>query len=226
VVIGCKQKKRYHAKLKNPSTGKGKEESKNKSNSVGKRRERRRARAKSLLALTLLGPTHATTTCTQSRRTRHNRAALLIPKNVDAEVLASFSVQELEHHILLLGRISLPDQLKHLHRRDRPIATLGLLVGFLVAFADESVVSNEISLDMSPMMRPRIVVTVLLSILLLTNRTPRFGLIRIKTTTTDVAREMILRRVTVLMPFAMLRPSKTLNALREEFASMLLLVGA
>ena len=178
-------------------------------------RRRARGETKSLLALSLLSSAHPTASSSDSLGTRHHWASFLVPKDVNAKVFASLSIQELEHHILLLRGPFLPDQLQHLHRRDRPIATLGLFVGFLVAFADKRVIDDEICLNVSPVMRARVVMAILSAIVLLANRALGLWLIGIKSTVTDVAAEVILIGVTVLMPLAVFGAGKALRAERE-----------
>jgi hypothetical protein len=222
VVVAIERKRQPEVSCKkqnSPSTEKEKRKAKEGDPGPHEAKEERRCRArgnpKSLLALSLLGSAHPTASSADSLRTRYNRAPLFIPKDVNAKVFASLSVQELKHHILLLRGTFFSDQPKHLHGRDRPIATLGLLVGFLITLTDERIVDDEIRLDVSPVMRARVVMAILSAIVLLANRALRLWLVRVKSTITDIAAEVILIGVTVLMPLAVLGAGKALRAQRE-----------
>jgi hypothetical protein len=184
------------------------------------KQEQRRRVVESLLPFPLLSPTHPTpTTNSYSLGTRYNRTPFLLPKDVDTKVLSSFSIQKLEHHILLLRYATLSNQLQHLLRRNRPIASFALLVDRLVAFAHQWIVDNEVSFDVRPMMRPRVIVAVLLSVTIFTHRADTLWLTRIEARRSDVARKVIHLRMRILMPLTMFTPRKLLSAIRE-FAMM------
>jgi hypothetical protein len=179
------------------------------------RRRKGRRVIESLLPLPLLSPTHPTPTVNpHSRRTGNNRTPFLLPKDMDTKVLSSFSIQELQHHILLLRCISLSNQFQHLLWRNWPIASFGLFAGRLVAFKNQSIVSNEVCFDVCPMMRPRVVVAVLLSVMIFTHCAYALRLIRIEARRGDIARKIIHLRMRILMPLTVLTPRKLLCAIR------------
>lgn len=171
------------------------------------------ARAGSLLlTLALLSPAHPTAFNAQGLLTRNDWTSLLLPENVNAKLLSSLAVQELEHNLLLLRRISVANQLIHLRGRKGIVASFGFLVELLEALTNKGVIGNKVGFDMRPVVRPRVIVAILLAVVLLSHFALALWVVGIEAVMADVTLIGIVVCVAGFVPLAVLRAGKALLA--------------